>query len=149
MTYYKVDMTHKRSSSEINNFHYGEECAEGITKYGHLDLADIKTVYAEKKNSWPVPVDFEAPPHMTEDEYFKVLDHIECDYGFTGIVYGVETKSGGFIDMRESPLPLSIETPYDTLETLEVNNQEELFAKMDGDLLEQSMSNIAINDLQQ
>lgn len=149
MTYYKVDMTHERSSSEINAFHYGEEYAEGITKYGGLDLADIKIVYAEEKNSWPVPVDFEAPPHMTEEEYFKALDDIECDHGFTGIVYGVETKSGDFIDMRESPLPLSIDTPYDTLETLEVNNQEELFAKMDGDLLEQSMSNIEINDLQQ
>ena len=149
MTYYKVDMTHERSSSEINDFHYGEECAEGIAKYGDLDLADIKIVYAEEKNSWPVPVDFEAPPHLTEAEYFKALDNIECDHGFAGIVYGVETKSGGFIDMRESPLPLSIETPYDTLETLEVNNQEELFAKMYGDLLEQAMSNMETNNLQQ
>lgn len=149
MTYYKVDMTHERSSSEINDFHYGEKCAEGIAKYGDLDLTGIKTLYAEEKNSWPVPVDFEAPPHITEDEYYKALDDIECDHGFTGIVYGVETKSGDFIDMREAPLPLSIETPYGTLETLEVNNNEELFAKMDGDLLEQSMSNMETNNLQQ
>lgn len=33
-----------------------------------------------------------------------------------------------------APLPLSIETPYETLETLEVKNNEELFAKIDGDL---------------
>ena len=51
--------------------------------------------------------------------------------------------------MRDAPLPLSIETPYETLETLEVNNNEELFAKMDGDLLAQSMSNMETNDLQQ
>lgn len=51
--------------------------------------------------------------------------------------------------MREAPLPLSIETPYETLETLEVKNNEELFAKMDGDLLAQSMSNMETNDLQQ
>ena len=61
----------------------------------------------------------------------------------------METKSGDFIDMRDAPLPLSIETPYETLETLEVNNNEELFAKMDGDLLAQSMSNMETNDLQQ
>lgn len=149
MTYYKVDMTNERSSSEINDFHYGEECAEGIAKYGDLDLADIKTVYAEEKNSWPVPVNFNVPDDMTEDEYFKAIENVECDHGFTGIVYGVETKSGDFIDMRETPIPLSIETPYETLETLEVNNHEELFAKMDGDLLEQSMSNMETNDLQQ
>ena len=37
MTYYKVDMTNERSSSEINDFHYGEECADGIDKYGDIE----------------------------------------------------------------------------------------------------------------
>ena len=47
MTYYKVDMTNERSSSEINDFHYGDECADGIDKYGDLDLTDIKTLLAK------------------------------------------------------------------------------------------------------
>ena len=74
---------------------------------------------------------------------------MECDHGFAGVVYGIETKSGDYIDMRETPILLAIETPYNTLDRAEVENKEELFAKIDGDLVAESLTGLEMNQLQQ
>ena len=64
-------------------------------------------------------------------------------------MYGIETKSGDFIDMRETPILLDIETPYNTLDRAEVENKEELLAKMEGDLVAESLTELETNSLQQ
>lgn len=51
--------------------------------------------------------------------------------------------------MRETPILLAIETPYNTLDRAEVENKEELFAKIDGDLVAESLTGLEMNQLQQ
>lgn len=149
MKYTKVTFA-ERSHARYNDFHVKDGYEDGFEKFGNLNLDDIKTLYAEEKHSWPVPTeDLGQDVFPTEEAYFEALSGMECDHGFAGVVYGIETKSGDYIDMRETPILLDIETPYNTLDRAEVENKEELFAKMDGDLVAESLTDLETNQLQQ
>lgn len=114
----------ERTKAEYDEVYSGEP----------LELADIKTIYAAEKLSWPVPVeDLEDDYFASEEDYFDAIDKVECNRGFLGIVVGVEMKSGEFYDFREDPLRISIETPDDTIERLDAKTMDELITKMDKD----------------
>lgn len=149
MRYTKVDFN-ERSKAELDTFFNQEECKEGIAKFGHIDLTDIKTLYTQEGPSCPMPLEtIDGEDLLTEEQYYAALDKIECNFGFSGIAYGIETKSGTFIDMRDTPLPIDVETPYETLTQEEIENKEELFAKMDADMVSKSLTDLTTNELQQ
>lgn len=116
-----------------------------------LDISNIKTVYGELIHSWPVePEGFEeeyfGDEPFNEDEYYEALENVECGWGLASVVYGVETTSGEFIDAREHPFELRIETPTETLH--EYKSKDELTSAIDSHLIANSLEEIS-NDSQQ
>lgn len=51
--------------------------------------------------------------------------------------------------MRDTPLPLVVITPYETLTQKEVENEEEIIAEMDADMVSKSLTDLATDELQQ
>lgn len=116
-----------------------------------MELSDIKTLYGELIYSWPVePEGFEeeyfGDEPFSEEEYYEALENVECGWGMTSVVYGIETTSGEFIDTREQPFELRIETPTETLH--EYDTKEELFNALDSHAIANSLDEIS-NDPQQ
>lgn len=117
----------------------------------NLELSDIKTLYGELIYSWPVePEGFEeeyfGDEPFSEEEYYEALENVECGWGMTSIVCGIETISGEFIDTREHPFELRIETPTETLH--EYDNKEELLNALDSHAIASSLDAIGNNSQQ-
>lgn len=155
MRYNKVDFTEQsRAKIEYNYnqtvpFFNLETSKESIEKFGNIDMSDIKTLYAKEGPSHPIPLGpIEDEAYLTQESYHEALDKVGCVHRFTGAVYGIETKSGTFIDMRDTPLPLVVITPYETLTQQEVENEEEIIAEMDADMVSKSLTDLATDELQ-